>query len=212
MASIAELDVYLEIGKKKVFAAVVDWPGWCRAGRDEEAAVQTLLDYRDRYAAAVNGTARDVPAPPDTDTVRVVERLEGNATTDFGAPGIVPALDRVAITERDLERELQLQAECWKAFDRIVRLAKGRSLAKGPRGGGRKLATIRDHVDGAQAAYTRQLGGSGAFTEAVWARWRGQLPDKGPRGGDRWPPRYAIRRAAWHVLDHAWEIEDRLGA
>jgi hypothetical protein len=26
----------------------------------------------------------------------------------------------------------------------------------------------------------------------------------------RWPPRYVVRRAAWHVLDHAWEIEDRI--
>ena len=24
-----------------------------------------------------------------------------------------------------------------------------------------------------------------------------------------WPTRYAARRIAWHVLDHAWEIEDR---
>ena len=24
-----------------------------------------------------------------------------------------------------------------------------------------------------------------------------------------WSPRYFVRRAAWHVLDHAWEIEDR---
>jgi hypothetical protein len=33
---------------------------------------------------------------------------------------------------------------------------------------------------------------------------------RGPRGGVRWPPRYYVRRAAWHVLDHAWEIEDRM--
>ena len=212
MGSMAELEVYLEVGNKKVFAAVVDWPGWCRPGRDEEAAVQALLDYRDRYAAAVNGTARDVPAPSDTAPMRVVERLDGNATTDFGAPGIVPALDRVAISERDLERDLQLLDACWKTFERIVRSAKGRTLAKGPRGGGRNLATIRDHVDGAHAAYTRQVGGSGDFGEAIWARWRGEVPERGPRGGERWPPRYAIRRAAWHILDHAWEIEDRLGA
>ena len=25
-----------------------------------------------------------------------------------------------------------------------------------------------------------------------------------------WPPRYAARRIAWHALDHAWEIEDRV--
>ena len=24
-----------------------------------------------------------------------------------------------------------------------------------------------------------------------------------------WLPRYAARRIAWHVLDHAWEIEDK---
>jgi hypothetical protein len=27
-----------------------------------------------------------------------------------------------------------------------------------------------------------------------------------------WPVRYAARRIAWHVLDHAWEIEDKSGA
>ena len=25
----------------------------------------------------------------------------------------------------------------------------------------------------------------------------------------RWPLRYFIRRAAWHVMDHAWEMEDK---
>jgi hypothetical protein len=39
----------------------------------------------------------------------------------------------------------------------------------------------------------------------------GELPDFGPRGGERWPALFAIRRSAWHALDHAWEIEDRLG-
>jgi hypothetical protein len=24
-----------------------------------------------------------------------------------------------------------------------------------------------------------------------------------------WLPRYAARRIAWHVIDHAWEIEDK---
>jgi hypothetical protein len=26
--------------------------------------------------------------------------------------------------------------------------------------------------------------------------------------GGSWPVRYALPRIAWHVLDHAWEIED----
>jgi len=36
------------------------------------------------------------------------------------------------------------------------------------------------------------------------------LPAQGPRGGVIWPPRYFVRRVAWHVLDHGWEIEDRV--
>ena len=36
------------------------------------------------------------------------------------------------------------------------------------------------------------------------------LPEKGPRGGKIWPVRFYIRRAVWHTLDHAWEIEDRI--
>jgi hypothetical protein len=36
-----------------------------------------------------------------------------------------------------------------------------------------------------------------------------QPSDGSPIAGRRWPPRYAARRIAWHVLDHAWEIEDR---
>jgi len=26
-----------------------------------------------------------------------------------------------------------------------------------------------------------------------------------------WPPRTAVRRMAWHALDHLWEIEDKSG-
>ena len=72
----------------------------------------------------------------------------------------------------------------------------------------------------ADAAYLRALGGVPGpnsswsqiqqdFVDAAYARARGELPDEGPRGGKRWPAPYAIRRSAWHALDHAWEIEDR---
>jgi hypothetical protein len=48
-----------------------------------------------------------------------------------------------------------------------------------------------------------------AFLDAAASRARGEVLDQGPRGGLRWSARYAIRRSAWHSLDHAWEIEDR---
>jgi hypothetical protein len=46
--------------------------------------------------------------------------------------------------------------------------------------------------------------------EAMQAGRNGELPKEGPRGGKIWPVRFYVRRAVWHTLDHAWEIEDRI--
>jgi hypothetical protein len=48
-----------------------------------------------------------------------------------------------------------------------------------------------------------------AIVQALTAAAHGDVPERGPRGGARWSPRYFVRRVAWHLLDHAWEIEDR---
>jgi len=49
-----------------------------------------------------------------------------------------------------------------------------------------------------------------AVQDALQTAVTNGLPEKGPRGGAIWPVRYAIRRMAWHTLDHAWEIDDRI--
>ena len=46
--------------------------------------------------------------------------------------------------------------------------------------------------------------------QALNASVRGEVPAEGPGGGKKWTGRYFVRREAWHVLDHAWEIEDRI--
>jgi hypothetical protein len=200
--------VYLEVGSKRTFAGAVEWPGWCRSGRDEASALQALLEYAPRYAAAVGSDAGFEP-PPDVEALTVVERLPGDSTTDFGAPGAIPEVDRRAPDDADLDRLEAIFRACWKTFDKAVKAANGRELRKGPRGGGRDVPGIEEHVRGAEAAYAAQVGLRGDLVKAARARAAGELPDRGPRGGERWPARYAIRRAAWHVLDHAWEIEDR---
>jgi hypothetical protein len=43
--------VCVELGKKRVFASALDWPGWCRSGRDEQAALDALADHARRYRA-----------------------------------------------------------------------------------------------------------------------------------------------------------------
>ena len=221
-----EVDVYLEIGQKKVIAGAVEWPGWCRSARSEEEALQALLDYGPRYATAVNPTGSAFQPPTHLADLNVVERLDGSATTDFGAPDAMPEADQRPFTPADLPRaELMMQA-CWQAFDTAVQNAAGKTLTKGPRGGGRDLEAIVAHVYEAENAYLRRLGRKlspdadfslterlaqqrQAILEVLAAAARGELPEQGPRGGKIWPARYFVRRSAWHILDHAWEIEDR---
>jgi hypothetical protein len=212
------MEVYLEAGRRRVFAGALAWPGWCRAGRDEVTALQALVDYAPRYKQAI----RAAPVPATVADLQLVERLDGDATTDFGAPGAIPAYDEQPPGDRQLAFLRELMEACWKAFDRAADSAVGRQLSPaGPRGGGRELDKIREHVLGAERSYLVALGGRAPagtdaaqarqeFLTALGARARGELPERGPRGGRRWPARYAVRRAAWHLLDHAWEIEDRL--
>jgi hypothetical protein len=219
----ARIATYLETGGKRVFAGAVEWPGWCRGGRDPEAAVQALFDYRTRYARVLRGTRLGFEAPSDPSDLAVVERLEGNATTDFGAPSIAPEADTRPIDEAELRRLRTILRACWRSFDATVDGAGGKRLAKGPRGGGRDLRTIVEHVVDADGSYLRMVARKvdtgpkaqqidrtrAAIVNALEAGARDGPAPPGPRGGKRWLPRYFLRRVAWHVLDHAWEIEDR---
>lgn len=219
--------VYLEAGKKRTFAGAIDWPGWSRSGRDEASALESLLEYAPRYAAALQGAGLEFRVPPDMSAFEVIERLEGNATTDFGAPATIPASDAGPVEDAEIRRYQALLKACWRTFDEAARAATGKELRKGPRGGGRDLEKIIQHVLGADASYLARLGRRlekgeeddpakqlermrQAILEALTAAARGELPKEGPRGGSIWPPRYFVRRSAWHVLDHAWEIKDRI--
>ena len=216
------MKVYLEVGRRRTFACAVDWMGWCRSGKTEEDALRALVDYGPRYMQALGDLATDLKLPRAIDELDVVGRYEGDATTDFGAPGAIPDSDRRDTSADEVDRLVEMLEAAWRTFDAAADAARGNILAPaGPRGGGRELEKIREHVSGADQSYTGAIGGKApredevwppvrrAFVEAVRARARGEIPDRGPRGGVRWPARYAIRRSAWHALDHAWEIDDR---
>lgn len=226
-SSSKKIDVVLEIGKKRTFASAIDWPGWARGGRDEESALQALCDYGPRYARALRSARLDFKAPVDTSTFNVVERLEGDVSTDFGAPGKAPSSDTKPVDDAELSFLQKLLQACWGAFDSAVSAAAGKELRKGPRGGGRDLEEIVQHVLGADAAYLRRISWKlekreegtqdeelertrQAILMALVPAADGDMPARGPRGGKRWAARYFVRRSAWHVLDHAWEIEDRI--
>ena len=216
------MNVILEIGRARTFASAVDWPGWSRAGRDEASALQALSDYGPRYAGALAGARLGFRPPAGPASFTVVDRLPGNATTDFGAPEADWPSDTGPVSEAELRRFTRLLNAVWGALDAAGQAARGRELRKGPRGGGRDLADILRHVRDVDAAYLSRLGGQlprGAPADLVLARQvivetlarsaHGEVPARGPRGGRRWTARYFVRRLAWHALDHAWEIEDR---
>jgi hypothetical protein len=221
-----KIHVYLEAGEKRTFAGAIEWPGWCRSGRDGDTALQALLDYGPRYGRVLRAAALGFEAPVKLSELKVIEKLRGSTTTDFGAPEAAPTRDGDKVVEAELRRYEKLLGACWQKFDAAVRAAHGKPLRTGPRGGGRDLQKMVDHVVGADEAYLSRLGWtfkgtSGtaagdplpqireAMLEGLRAAAHGGIQAEGPRGGRRWSPRYFVRRAAWHVLDHAWEIEDR---
>jgi hypothetical protein len=211
--------VYLEAGKRRVFAGALDWPGWGRFGRTGEAALEALATYAERYAPVVGRAG--IAFPADAARFAVVERLAGSGVTDFGAPDKVPAADGAALAAAEAARLAALVAASWTVFDQVAEDAPA-ELRKGPRGGGRDRDAIVEHVLGAEAEYARRLGirhrpptvgdaaAIAALRDDVVAALRAPS-DGSPPVPKGWPPRYAARRIAWHVLDHAWEIEDRAG-
>ena len=189
--------------------------------------MQALYEYGQRYARAIESAQAGFIVPASVSEFRIVERLKGDATTDFGAPSAVPAFDLEPVDETELEELQALLQACWQAFDFAIESATGKELRKGPRGGGRELEKIVRHVLESETGYLSSLGwkhkvGEGhdlsdelrgarsATLEGLSRAAHGELPEFGPRGGRRWRPRQFVRRAAWHVLDHAWEIEERI--
>ena len=204
--------VYVEAGAKRTFASAADWPGWCRVAKNENAALETLAAYAPRYArvAKIAGAA----LPGGGGQLEVVERLAGNATTDFGAPAIPAKGESRALKADEARRMRELLEACWTYLDQVVASSPA-SLRKGPRGGGRDRDVMFDHVLGAETEYAKKIGvrlqqPDGRDKAAVRAFHRAILEALAkPPGEERWPVAYFARRAAWHALDHAWEMEDR---
>jgi hypothetical protein len=220
--------VYLECGAKRTFAGALDWPGWCRHGPNETDALAALLAYGPKYARILAGSRLGFAAPKALTQLVVVERLRGTAATDFGVPGVAPTVDQDrSCSSADLDRFEKILNAGWRAFDNAVKAARGKTLATGPRGGGRPLEAIVSHVVEADAAYLAGVGWKvpraaephahlaatrKAILSALAASASGAIPPEGPRGGRRWTARYFIRRVAWHVMAHTWEIERRAAA
>jgi hypothetical protein len=201
----------VEAAPKKTFLIALDWPGWARAGRTEEAAIEGFLAAAPRYAPVA--ARAGYPLEVDEIEIDVTERLAGDSNTEFGVPRQIGAEDAVPTDDAEAVRLASLVEAAWATFDEVAATAP-EALQKGPRGGGRDRSRIVEHVHGADAAYAGAMGvrTRGLDVPAIRRAMLDLLrvpSDGSPLNGKRWPARYAARRIAWHALDHAWEIEDR---
>ena len=213
--------VMVEQGKKKTVASAFDWPGWDRGAKNEPDALAVLTAYRPRYAkvAELAGLADEFPA---TGTVEVVERVAGSGMTYMSTLSFKSAgPEHLPMSEAECERKLSLLRACWSYFDDVASRVSA-ELRKGPRGGGRDRDRIVRHTNGAEIEeFAKKVG----VTTAP-AAWQNPDPDAvrahreafyvairdhNARGASArtWTLQFLIRHSAYHMLDHAWEMEDR---
>ena len=215
-----ELRVMLEMGPKgkKVVAVAPDWPGLSRGAKSEEAAIERLRSYLPRYASVAKLAGMEAAFPGNA-TVDVVERFPGTSSTEFwGISFSFSDIDRQAMSNDELERELTLMRACWAFFDE-VRARVSAELQKGPRGGGRDRDHIVRHTVAGEQDWAKKLGlpapQEGVLTDEELHAHRDAY-DQAIRTfhaqgkmARTWPLRFLIRHTAFHTMDHAWEMEDK---
>ena len=214
------LRVILEIGKKRrVVAGAVDWPGLDRWGTSEEDALNKLSSYVRRYAGAAERAGMSDILEVQGE-LEVMERVPGSSSTDFWGIAHVPSeTEREVLPAADLERRLELLRACWAYFDDTAARVSA-DLRPNPRGGGRTREQIIRHTYGSEpeqfsrkievrtpldVVFTRDglVGHRQDYLDAFRAYNAEGRPAR------TWPIQFLIRRTAHHVMDHAWEMEDR---
>ena len=205
--------------QKKAVAFAVDWPGWSRGARTPDLAFALLEDYRERYRPVVAraGLADELDA---AGTLAVVERSPGTPSTDFWGISFSPCgLESEPMPEHELDRALRLLTACWEHFDAVAARVTPQ-MRKGPRGGGRDRDAIIGHTVRVESLdFASRVGVQvpeagpapadlPAYREEYLAALRTYNTGEGKRMRSGNLP-FLIRHTAFHVLDHAWEMEDK---
>ena len=120
----------------------------------------------------------------------------------------------------ELDRKIKLLRSCWSFFDGIAARVSA-EMRKGPRGGGRDRDRIIRHTIRTESEdFARQVGlripeegaltpgGLVAHRESYVAAMRAYNRGEGKRMRS-WTLPFLIRHSAFHVMDHAWEMEDK---
>lgn len=207
--------------EKKVAAVAIDWPGWSRGAKDPGAALELLEAYRDRYrpVAALAGLGAEFAA---AGPLEVVEDHVGVGSTDFWGISFAPSsFEQEPMADDELDRKLTLLRAAWRYFDDVAARVS-LELRLGPRGGGRNRDAIVRHALGWERAdLAKRVGvvvdpivpptpdGFGSHRDEFVAALRTYNAEGRMARGRNWTVALLLRHTAYHVLDHAWEMEDR---
>jgi len=200
-------------------AAATDWPGLDRWGKTQDDALEMLSSYLPRYAGVAE-RAGLTEASARQRTIEVVERYPGSSSTDFWGIAHVPSqTEREVLSAADVERRLDLLRACWAYFDDVARRVSA-ELRPQPRGGGRSRDQIIRHTYANEPEqFSRKVEvrtpldvvltpeGLASHRQEYLGAIRAHNAEGKP--ARTWPIQFLIRRTAHHVMDHAWEMEDR---
>lgn len=218
MADMIHVMIERGLKGKKLVACALDWPGWSRGARTEDAALEVLESYRGRYqpVAKLAGLELEFDAAGDLD---VVERIEGSGSTDFwGIYFSSGTTEQESMSEPECERKIALLQASWIFFDEVSHRVSA-ELRKGPRGGGRDRDQIISHTYGTERDFAKKIGvvtpqgvmltpddlreHREAYVHAI------REYNAESKSARTWTLPFLIRHSAFHVLDHAWEMQDK---
>jgi hypothetical protein len=123
------------------------------------------------------------------------------------------------MSDAECKRRIALLRASWAYFDDVASHVSA-ELRKGPRGGGRDRDKIVRHTNGAEIVeFAKKVGvvtplDARERPDALRAHrdaFSAAIRDYNARGAPArtWTVQFVIRHAAYHMLDHAWEMEDR---
>jgi hypothetical protein len=154
-----------------------------------------------------------------TDT-SIVGRHLGTGSTDFWGISFAPSkLDRAPMDQATFERHIRLLRAAWAEFDAIAGRVSA-ELRLGPRGGGRDRDRIVRHVLNTEGGdFSKRVMVPSTVDDMLTPAGRATHRDRfiqamrdwraEGRALGKWTIPYLVRHSAYHVLDHAWEMEDR---
>src|SRR5438270_2839675 len=205
---------------KKAVAFAVDWPGWSRGAKTPDLALAALESYRERYRpiAVAAGKATEFDA---AGRLKVIEDRIGTGSTDFWGISFAPSSsEQGPMGDTEIDRKIKLLRASWAFFDGVA-IRVSAEMRKGPRGGGRDRDRIIRHTIRTESEdFAKRVGlripeggaltpdGLVAHRESFVAAIRAYNGGEGRRMVS-WTLPFLIRHSAFHVMDHAWEMEDK---